>query len=75
MCGKNGVGCGFAGGRKGIYTYRSNVTADQIRGLPAIVSSDSTLWMKWRFVSEAQRPEMTGLYDRRLALWSRVKLR
>jgi hypothetical protein len=49
----------FRWGRGGIYTYRSNVTADQIGGLPAIVSSDSTVWM-WRFVSEALRPKMTG---------------
>ena len=46
-------------GRKAIYTDRSDVTADQIRGLPAIVSSDSTVWM-WRFMSEALRPKKTG---------------
>jgi len=88
---RGGLGGESRGGRKGrrgdneveemvrwgwsdIYTDRLEETVDQIGGLPAIVSSDSTVWM-WRFVSEAQRPEMTGLHDRRLALWSRVKLR
>src|SRR3954462_15442314 len=55
----NEMGYGFAGGgRKAIYTDRSDVTADQIGGLPAIVSSDSMVWM-WRFVSEALRPKKT----------------
>src|SRR3954469_15802239 len=48
-----------AGGRKAIYTDRSDETADLIGGLPAIVSSDSTVWMR-RFVSEALCTKKTG---------------
>jgi hypothetical protein len=50
---------GYAGGMKGIYTDKPDVTADQIERLPAIVPSHSTVWM-WRFVSEAQRPKQMG---------------
>ena len=50
----------FRWGRKAIYTDRSDVTADQIEGLLTIVSSDSTVWMWWRFASEALRPKKTG---------------
>ena len=46
-------------GWNAIYTDRSDVTADQIEGLLAIVSSDSTVWMWW-FMREALRPKMTG---------------
>src|SRR3954465_6620686 len=55
----NEMGYVGAGGREAIYTDRSDETADLIGGLPAIVSSDSTVWMR-RFVSEAQRPKKTG---------------
>ena len=62
----------FRWGRGGIYTYRSNVTADQIGGLPANVSSDSTVWM-WRFVSEAQRPKKTGAQRPKTSSWAESK--
>ena len=50
----------FRWGRKAINTDISDVTADRIGGLPEIVSSDSTVWMRWRFASEAHRPKKTG---------------
>ena len=58
--GDNEVRGGSAGRGKPIYTDRSEITVDQIRRLPAIVYTDSTVWMLWWLASEAHRPKKTG---------------
>ena len=36
------------------------ITADRIPWFPAIVSSNSMVWIKWRFASETHRPKNGG---------------